>query len=89
MITILVTATGDNLTYSWKWREKGGNNAWNDLSTIGTVPMICYDLQSNPVTIYLYDETIIGHTYEFKCVVTSGDLSTESDTVYVEMVGPV
>lgn len=51
--------------------------------------MTCYGLHTNPVTIFLYDEMIIGRTYEFNCVVTSGNLSTESDAVYVEMVGPV
>ena len=86
---ISITVLFPTRAISWKWREKGGNNAGNDFSTIETVPMTCYDLHTNPVTIFLYDETIIGRTYELKCVVTSGNLSTESDAVYVKMVEPV
>ena len=86
--SLTVTATGDNLTYSWKWREKGGNKTWNDLSTIETLPMTCYNFYSNPVTIYLYDQKVNGHTYEFKCVVKSGNLSTDSSIIDIEVVGP-
>jgi hypothetical protein len=91
MITIQVTATGDNLTYSWKWREKG-TSTWQNITSIQKI-FVWGGTNLNTLELHTEDPSLNGHSYQFKCVVSNNGGSTDSGVVTVDVVpipdGPI
>ena len=91
MFTITVTATGDNLTYSWKWREKG-TSTWQNITSIQKI-FVWGETNINTLELHTEDPSLNGHSYQFKCVVSNNGGSTDSGVVTVDVVpipdGPI
>jgi len=85
--TITVTAQGDGLSYSWKWREEGETD-WKDVSNISLM-MVIGSQTSNALTIRSEDMNLNGHNYEFMCMVYNGYAHAVSSIVTIHFVDPL
>ena len=81
---ITVTASGDNLSYSWKWRKKG-TGAWQDMNTLKVPLFVGNGTTSNTLELHCSDSTVNGNSYDFKCTV-SNQYGSASETITIHVI---